>query len=55
MHAPQIIIIVLQALGLGIALQQHGQPKTGKHNFGTMLVATCINFGLLYWGGFFSK
>lgn len=52
--APQIIWIVLLALGLGISIQQHGQPKTGHHNFGVSLLGAALSAGILYWGGFFT-
>ena len=52
MGAPQIIMVVLIALGLFIAAEKHGQPRT-NHDFGVTLVATAINVGLLVWGGFF--
>jgi len=52
---PQIIMIVILALGLGINLAKDGQYKTDeKYSFGVTFIATAINFAVLYWGGFFS-
>ena len=53
MKAPQIIIIALFALSLGANLMVHGQPKTGKYNFWTALLAAAIKIAVLWWGGFF--
>lgn len=49
---PQIIYLLLIALGLGVWLSQYGKPNTGKHGMETPL-ATIITLALLYWGGFF--
>jgi hypothetical protein len=53
MGAPQIIMIVLYALGLAVTAEKHGEPRS-NHNLGSQAVATAISAGLLYWGGFFS-
>lgn len=52
MRAPQIILIVLMTLGLGMSIADHGRPKTGKTSATAALIANIILFGLLYWGGF---
>jgi hypothetical protein len=52
MHWPQITLIVLFALGLGIGVAQHGQPQ-GPNNFWTTAIATALQLGLLIAGGFF--
>lgn len=54
MGLPQILLIGLYAMSLGISMSNHGESKTGKENFGNSLAATILMFGLLYWGGFFS-
>lgn len=54
MRAPQIIFIIIYALGLGISLAQHGQVKTEVQSFWKTLFAAAIVFALLIWGGFFS-
>lgn len=55
MSTPAIIYLVLTMLGLGVAIEKNGQPRTGKHSFVTTLIVTAITCGLLYWGGFFAK
>lgn len=51
---PQIIMLVILTLGLGMNLAKDGEYKTGeKYSFGTSFIATAINFAVLYWGGFF--
>ena len=52
MQAPQIIIICLSAMALGITLAKNGEPE-GNYCFGSTLFATVINISILYWGGFF--
>lgn len=52
MHAPQIVMIALYALGLGIAIEEHGKPKSGTHNVWITLVATALVAAILWWGGF---
>ena len=55
MGIPQIIIIVLFAMDLGLSLAKHGEDKEGKYNFWESLICVIINFFILYCGGFFSK
>lgn len=54
MKLPQLILLGLMILALGITLAKHGQPKNDKYNFGISLIANAIEIGLLYWGGFFN-
>ena len=51
MRAPQIIMICIQAVGLGVAIARHGQARTAE-NAWIMLLAVCISTALLWWGGF---
>lgn len=53
MHIPQIIMITLGAINLGIALGKHGEYRTRAHNFWETLISTVIEFAILAWGGFF--
>ena len=53
MHAPQIILIVILALDLGLIMAKHGEEKKGEHNFFVNLFSTAVMVGLLIWGGFF--
>jgi len=54
MRWPQIIIIALYTMSLGIHLAKHGEEKTGKYNFWSSLLSAIIIFALLKAGGFFS-
>lgn len=53
MGVPQLIVIALFALSLGMSLADDGKVKTRKESFCTSLVSTGIMLFLLYWGGFF--
>ena len=50
---PQIILIILYAISLGIIITKHGEDKEGKHNFVVTLISNAVVLGILYWGGFF--
>lgn len=50
---PQIVWLVLAALGLGMYAAKHGQPRTDSYSFWAALFATAINAYILYAGGFF--
>lgn len=54
MGAPQIIYIILCAIGGVIIIARNGQPKTGNYSFGSWLIANVLALGLLWWGGFFA-
>lgn len=54
MGAPQIIVIVLYALSLGINMARHGKPRKDKYSLPQAIFGTIIMFGLLIWGGFFN-
>ena len=51
MGAAQIIMIVLFALGLGVTIAKHGQPK-GNYSIVEYVVDLSIYVALLWWGGF---
>lgn len=53
MKAPQIIMIALMAMNLGINLVKNGEPKDETYSFPVSLISIVINVGLLIWGGFF--
>ena len=53
MGVPQILYIVILALGLGITLAKHGEPREDKYNFFNTLFGAAIQIGLLILGGFF--
>ena len=54
MGVPQIIIIILYAVNLGITLAKHGESTESKYNFIGTFISTALMVGLLIWGGFFS-
>ena len=54
MNFGQIMIFLLMATNLLIGAYLHGKPKTGEHDFWTVLIANMIFFIVLYIGGFFS-
>ena len=53
MRIPQILIIALYMLSLGLNLAKDGEPKDGTYHFGAAFIATAIIFAILIWGGFF--
>lgn len=55
MKAPQLILVGLLCLSLGISMCEHGKEKVKKENAWYAIIAAAIQFGLLYWGGFFSQ
>lgn len=54
MGIPQIIMVGIYILNLGVALTRHGEQKKEKYNFFAQFLGTAIGIALLYWGGFFS-
>lgn len=52
MNIPQIIVIVMFSLNVGISLAKHGQSQ-GRYSFWATLISVAIWVGLLTWGGFF--
>lgn len=53
MEAPQITLLALWALNLGVDLAQHGKPS-GNHNIFNTLIAMAIVGAVLWWGGFWA-
>ena len=51
---PQYTMLALYMLGIGMEWAKHGEPKTGRHNVWTTLIATALGFGILWFGGFFA-
>lgn len=55
MNTPQIIIIALLALNLGMHLAKHGEPRVNtNYSFWWQCVDTAAWVWLLKWGGFFA-
>ena len=50
---PQIILICLFAMGLGVHIAKHGEDKDSKYNFFIKGLSIIIMSSLLYCGGFF--
>ncbi len=48
-----LILICLLAMGLGMAVVKHGEPKKDKWNFWSQLFATIIEVILFYYAGLF--
>ncbi|WP_164831248.1 hypothetical protein [Sinorhizobium meliloti] len=48
----QVAYLMLTALGLGVNLAKHGEPRPA-YSVWTALVGAAICLGILYWGGFF--
>lgn len=42
-----IIYLFFSAMGLGMNLVKHGEPKEGEYNFWTSLIATIISVGII--------
>ena len=55
MRAPQIIIIALFAICLGMSLANNGKVRIRKESFGMTCVSVAIYTTLLWWGGFFGE
>lgn len=49
-----IILICLIAMGLGIAMAKHGEPRP-KYNFWTTLISTIVELILYYYAGLFNN
>jgi high-affinity Fe2+/Pb2+ permease len=52
MKWPQITLIVLWALNIGMTMREHGKSKIEKANVWTTLFSLAIVATLLYYGGF---
>lgn len=53
MRWPQITMVALYALSLGLNLANHGKPRP-PYSFWSAAIATAIEIGILVAGGFFS-
>ena len=50
---PQIIMIALYVMSLGLCAVKHNKPREDKYNFWAALIGTAINITILKCGGFF--
>ena len=48
---PQIVMLVIMVLEIGLALGKHGEPRT-PHNVGWVVVSMGVLSTVLWWGGF---
>jgi len=53
--APQLIMLAIHFLFMGIHIAKHGERKTDFYNAWEATISTVIFFVLLYWGGFFDQ
>lgn len=54
MKAPQIIMLIIYGINLGVNLIKHGESKKADtYNFWVAVISVLINTALLKWGGFF--
>lgn len=51
-YLPQILIIILFSLGIGLEWANHGTAKNGTHDVWNELISTLIVIAILWWGGF---
>jgi hypothetical protein len=54
MNGYAVAYLILTFVSLGVSLGQHGQPKTGNHNFWASLIGTALCLWLVYNGGLFN-
>lgn len=50
----QIVWLLIVALGFGINIVKHGEPRDGNYNFWSFLIGALIEAVILYLGGFFN-
>ncbi len=53
MGIPQIIVLVIYMIALGMSLADDGKVKMKKESFWLSLVSVGTILALLWWGGFF--
>ena len=51
---PQLILVLLTAISLGMNIAKHGEPRD-DHNGWSSFIAFIIIHGILYWGGFYNN
>lgn len=51
LHLPQLILASLMLLNLGVAIAEHGKPRSPSSAWHTIWPAVLLT-GLLWWGGF---
>lgn len=54
MGTPQIIMIAMYGLSIGIAMAKHGEQRKDKYNVWSAIIGSSIGCAILWWGGFWS-
>jgi hypothetical protein len=49
---PQLLLVVLCLLSMGITIEKHGKPREGNENAWFSFISLIIQFVILWWGGF---
>ena len=49
---PQIVMIVIGSIGIGVNLVKHGERRTDKYNVWVSIIGCAIEAIILYFGGF---
>ena len=52
---PQMILLFLFFMSLGVSIAKHGQPKEGNYSVRDNVISLAIVITLLWWGGFFDN
>jgi hypothetical protein len=55
LHWPQIAILILAGMSLGIHIARNGEHRNDKFSASFMFIATVFEMWLLYCGGFFGQ
>jgi len=50
---PQLTLLAIYAMSLGMAISKHGEEKIEKNNAWHTVLATILILSILNWGGFF--
>jgi len=51
MNGAQVTLLIIWALGFGLTVAKHGQPK-GNYSVWESMIAIAISSAILWWGGF---
>jgi hypothetical protein len=52
--APQLIMLFMMALSIGVSIARFGEPKRDCYDYGDIFVGPAVALALLWWGGFFT-
>lgn len=51
---PQIIMLSIWMISLGVNISKHGEERNSKYNAYHFIIAKMIIFAILYYGGFWN-